>query len=264
MLFFTDLDKTIVYSGYPEHYCVEYKEKQEITYMTNEGKRQLDNLFKKEGFRMIPCTLRSFEQTKRIEFITDELTPVVICDNGFSIYNKGVLDKSWDKKMQSYIVKYPMSETYKEIDDLITTANIPISQIKSNRDAFFTVIFKNIADAEYFSDKIILVLPMNRIYACIDLKSFYASVECVERNLDPMTTNLVVADKERTEKTICLAVTPSLKSYGIPGRARLFEVIKKVKEINYKRKKHIKTFTGKSYNDVELIAKPNNKKKRKY
>lgn len=154
MLFFTDLDKTIVYSGYPEHYCVEYKEKQEITYMTNEGKRQLDNLFKKEGFRMIPCTLRSFEQTKRIEFITDELTPVVICDNGFSIYNKGVLDKSWDKKMQSYIVKYPMSETYKEIDDLITTANIPISQIKSNRDAFFTVIFKNIADAEYFSDKI--------------------------------------------------------------------------------------------------------------
>jgi hypothetical protein len=155
MLFFTDLDKTIVYSGYREHYCVEYKEKQEITYMTNEGKRQLDNLFKKEGFRMIPCTLRSFEQTKRIEFITDELTPVVICDNGFSIYNKGVLDKSWDKKMQSYIVKYPMSETYKEIDDLITTANIPISQIKSNRDAFFTVIFKNIADAEYFSDKII-------------------------------------------------------------------------------------------------------------
>lgn len=155
MLFFTDLDKTIVYSGYPEHYCVEYKEKQEITYMTNEGKRQLDNLFKKEGFRMFPCTLRSFEQTKRIEFITDELTPVVICDNGFSIYNKGVLDKSWDKKMQSYIVKYPMSETYKEIDDLITTANIPISQIKSNRDAFFTVIFKNIADAEYFSDKII-------------------------------------------------------------------------------------------------------------
>ena len=93
---------------------------------------------------------------------------------------------------------------------------------------------------------------MNRIYACIDLKSFYASVECIERNLDPMTTNLVVADKERTEKTICLAVTPSLKSYGIPGRARLFEVIKKVREINYKRKIHIKSFAGKSYDDIEL------------
>ena len=93
---------------------------------------------------------------------------------------------------------------------------------------------------------------MNRIYACIDLKSFYASVECIERNLDPMTTNLVVADKGRTEKTICLAVTPSLKSYGIPGRARLFEVIKKVREINYKRKIHIKSFAGKSYDDIEL------------
>ena len=77
---------------------------------------------------------------------------------------------------------------------------------------------------------------MDRIYACIDLKSFYASVECVERNLNPLTTNLVVADKERTEKTICLAVTPALKAYGIPGRARLFEVVQKVKEINCQRK----------------------------
>ncbi len=72
----------------------------------------------------------------------------------------------------------------------------------------------------------------NRIYIAIDLKSFYASVECVERNLDPLTTNLVVADESRTEKTICLAVSPSLKAYGIPGRPRLFEVVQKVKEIN--------------------------------
>ena len=70
------------------------------------------------------------------------------------------------------------------------------------------------------------------IYVAIDLKSFYASVECKERGLDPITTNLVVADKTRTEKTVCLAVSPSLKSYGISGRARLYEVIQKVKEIN--------------------------------
>ena len=70
---------------------------------------------------------------------------------------------------------------------------------------------------------------MNRTYLCIDLKSFYASVECMELGLDPLTSNLVEADESRTEKTICLAVTPSLKSYGIPGRARLFEVIQKVK-----------------------------------
>lgn len=77
---------------------------------------------------------------------------------------------------------------------------------------------------------------MDRTYLCIDLKSFYASVECVTRGLDPLTTNLVVADVGRTEKTIFLAVTPSLKSYGIPGRARLFEVIQKVEQINRQRK----------------------------
>lgn len=76
---------------------------------------------------------------------------------------------------------------------------------------------------------------MNRTYIAIDLKSFYASVECVERGLDPLTTNLVVADSSRTEKTICLAVSPSLKSYGIPGRARLFEVVERVNQVNARR-----------------------------
>lgn len=77
---------------------------------------------------------------------------------------------------------------------------------------------------------------MEHIYLAIDLKSFYASVECMERNLDPLNTNLVVADPERTEKTICLAVSPSLKKFGISGRARLFEVVQKVKEVNLLRK----------------------------
>lgn len=76
---------------------------------------------------------------------------------------------------------------------------------------------------------------MERAYIAIDLKSFYASVECIERHLDPMTTNLTVADERRTEKTICLAVSPALKSYGIPGRPRLFEVVQKVKEANAQR-----------------------------
>ncbi len=95
----------------------------------------------------------------------------------------------------------------------------------------------------------------DKIYLCIDLKSFYASVECVERNLDPLKTNLVVADSARTEKTICLAVTPSLKSYGVSGRARLFEVVQKVNEVNKERKtKSKKEFTGKSYDADELAA----------
>lgn len=95
---------------------------------------------------------------------------------------------------------------------------------------------------------------MNRIYAAIDLKSFYASVECMERNLNPLRTNLVVADNSRTEKTICLAVSPSLKAYGIPGRARLFEVIQKVKNVNNYRRRFAKNnkFIAKSFDDIEL------------
>lgn len=98
----------------------------------------------------------------------------------------------------------------------------------------------------------------NRTYLCVDLKSFYASVECVERGLDPMTTNLVVADKSRTEKTICLAVSPSLKAYGISGRARLFEVVQRVKEVNAQRRRYAPggQFTGSSWNDPELKKHP--------
>jgi DNA polymerase V len=95
-----------------------------------------------------------------------------------------------------------------------------------------------------------------RTYIAIDLKSFYASVECVERGLDPLTTNLVVADASRTEKTICLAVSPSLKAYGISGRARLFEVVQRVNEVNYARRQQAPghLLVGKSVSDTELKA----------
>ena len=99
---------------------------------------------------------------------------------------------------------------------------------------------------------------MQKIYTSIDLKSFYASVECRERGLNPLTTNLVVADSSRTEKTVCLAVSPSLKKHGIAGRARLFEVIQRVREVNserrYKAPGHV--FNGKSYDDTELQKHP--------
>ena len=97
-----------------------------------------------------------------------------------------------------------------------------------------------------------------RTYIAIDLKSFYASVECVDRGLDPLTTNLVVADVSRTEKTICLAVSPSMKAYGIGGRARLFEVVQRVREVNYQRQCKMTThrLTGKSVFDQELKAHP--------
>ena len=97
-----------------------------------------------------------------------------------------------------------------------------------------------------------------RTYLAIDAKSFYASVECIERGLDPLTTNLVVADLSRTEKTICLAVTPSLKAWGISGRARLFEVVQRVKEVNAQRQLSAlgRKFTGSSSDDAALKADP--------
>lgn len=97
-----------------------------------------------------------------------------------------------------------------------------------------------------------------RTYIAIDLKSFFASVECVERGLDPLTTNLLVADVSRTEKTICLAVSPSLKAYGIGGRARLFEAIQRLKEVNCERMMKTPGYrlTGKSWDDTELKQHP--------
>lgn len=97
-----------------------------------------------------------------------------------------------------------------------------------------------------------------KTYLSIDLKSFYASVECMERGLDPMTTHLVVADQSRTEKTICLAVSPALKAYGISGRARLFEVVEKVKEVNAQRRRKAPcgVFTGTSHQAPQLLARP--------
>ncbi len=99
--------------------------------------------------------------------------------------------------------------------------------------------------------------PQPKTYLCIDLKSFFASVECVDRNLDPLDTHLVVADASRTEKTICLAVTPALKAYGISARPRLFEVMQQVNNINQFRKQTAKTtFSGESATESELSSNP--------
>ena len=98
-----------------------------------------------------------------------------------------------------------------------------------------------------------------RTYIAIDLKSFYASVECAARGLDPLNTNLVVADPSRTEKTICLAVSPSLKALGLGGRCRLFEAVQRVREVNALRRSALrgKDFSGKSFVGSELAANPN-------
>ena len=101
-------------------------------------------------------------------------------------------------------------------------------------------------------------MAKERVYIAIDLKSFYASVECIERKMDPMNTNLVVADNSRTSKTICLAVSPALKSYGVPGRPRLFEVEQKIRRVNASRMMSApgRLFKGESYNNEELTQNP--------
>ena len=97
-----------------------------------------------------------------------------------------------------------------------------------------------------------------KVYICIDLKSFYASVECLERGLDPLRTNLVVADRNRTDKTICLAVTPPLKAYGLSGRSRLFEVVQRAREVNAARRRNAPfgELVGSSFDDVLLKSDP--------
>lgn len=103
-----------------------------------------------------------------------------------------------------------------------------------------------------------MAMRQGKTYIAVDLKSFFASVECVERGLNPLDTNLVVADENRTEKTICLAVSPPLKAYGVSGRARLFEVVEKVKEVNRERTRLSpgRKLTGASSHDPDVRSNP--------
>src|SRR3712207_3730493 len=119
--------------------------------------------------------------------------------------------------------------------------------------AVVQILFRNLACR--LITTVMTIQQQQRTYIAIDLKSFYASVECVDRGLDPLTTNLVVADVSRTEKTICLAVSPSLKAYGIGGRARLFEVVRRVRDVNEERRRLAGfRMVGKSISDPELKA----------
>ena len=141
---------------------------------------------------------------------------------------------------------------------------IPLHLLDALTIIFFRLDFERIFcytadnDKSYNRDLENTDMKPTNAYIAIDLKSFYASVECIERGLNPLTANLVVADDSRTLKTICLAVSPSLKSYGIPGRPRLFEVAKKIQEVNAERLSHAPghTFTGDSFIDTELKHSP--------
>ena len=141
MLFFSDLDKTLVYSGYPDQVCVERSEDKEITYMTPEAIDIFNDLVNIENVIFIPCTLRSYEQTIRISILQSLSRQIFICDNGFSIYENGQLDECWDTLVQRELLDYNKEEIHKRLLFYYTLNTSEIFKVKTNRDAFFTLIF---------------------------------------------------------------------------------------------------------------------------
>lgn len=161
ILFFSDLDSTLIYSGYPEHTCVEYNEAKEVTYMTAQGLNFLKDLLVRKDFVFIPCTLRSYEQTARIGFLKNGNVPIIICDNGFSIYENGILDKTWDNLMKENLATYPTDEIKSDIEILVSS-NSMCCKIKNNRNAFFTLIFENAESANMHYVTIAKVLKRHK------------------------------------------------------------------------------------------------------
>lgn len=161
ILFFSDLDSTLIYSGYPEHTCVEYNEAKEVTYMTAQGINFLKDLLVRKDFVFIPCTLRSYEQTARIGFLKNGNVPIIICDNGFSIYENGILDKTWDNLMNENLATYPTDEIKSDIEILVSSNNM-CCKIKNNRNAFFTLIFENAESANMHYVTIAKVLKRHK------------------------------------------------------------------------------------------------------
>lgn len=161
ILFFSDLDSTLIYSGYPEHTCVEYNEAKEVTYMTAQGINFLKDLLVRKDFVFIPCTLRSYEQTARIDFLKNGNVPIIICDNGFSIYENGILDKTWDNLMKENLATYPTDEIKSDIEILVSSNNM-CCKIKNNRNAFFTLIFENAESANMHYVTIAKVLKRHK------------------------------------------------------------------------------------------------------
>lgn len=161
ILFFSDLDSTLIYSGYPEHTCVEYNEAKEVTYMTAQGINFLKDLLVRKDFVFIPCTLRSYEQTARIGFLKNGNVPIIICDNGFSIYENGILDKTWDNLMKENLATYPTDEIKSDIEILVSYNNM-CCKIKNNRNAFFTLIFENAESANMHYVTIAKVLKRHK------------------------------------------------------------------------------------------------------
>lgn len=195
ILFFSDLDSTLIYSGYPEHTCVEYNEAKEVTYMTAQGINFLKDLLVRKDFVFIPCTLRSYEQTARIDFLKNGNVPIIICDNGFSIYENGILDKTWDNLMKENLATYPTDEIKSDIEILVSSNNM-CCKIKNNRNAFFTLIFENAESANMHYVTIAKVLKRHKYKLELQGRKIYIIPDFL--------------DKVLAVKYLCKKINPSL------------------------------------------------------
>ena len=155
MYFITDLDKTLIYSSPKSGICVERKPDKEITYVTKPALEILNKLLNSPNFNLVPCTLRSYEQTIRVDFIRNSNLKYIICDNGATIYVNGELDTEWDKHIDKIIDRDKVKKTYEKMNQHISENEIPIYMLKSNRDAFISIIFNSIEDSSIFLDGLI-------------------------------------------------------------------------------------------------------------
>lgn len=228
MVFFSDLDKTLIYSQRASGVCIERLDGRDICYMAEPAYDILMQLISTKGFYFIPCTLRSLEQTSRITFIDEKCTPYLICDNGFSLYHKMKLDTEWDKKMSDLIDLNGNRQFHNELMRFMQKDGIPVKQIKSNRDAFYTIIFETATQAESYSKRIMNLINTAIYKTSLQGRKFYiipqkldksTAVEHLSR-LIPYEIMVTAGDSEVDEQFIQLghySFIPAHSSLKIPG-----------------------------------------------
>lgn len=165
MYFISDLDKTIIYSKKGENsVCVEHKGEKEVTHMTFNAKMMFDELLSDANFCFIPCTLRSVEQTKRIDFIKNRKMRYMICDNGASIYVDEKLDEEWDSILSAIIDKKEVALCAMALQNYSIKNMIPIYMIKSNRDYFISIIFHNKEEHDEYIDELLNLIKNSPVH----------------------------------------------------------------------------------------------------
>lgn len=156
--FISDLDKTLVYSKCPNNVCIEKKGTQNITYITKESVDIIEQLFSDDSFCFIPCTLRSIEQTMRIDFIRNNNLKYIICDNGASIYINGELDNTWNNKIDKIISRDKICLLKNKLEKYAINNNINIKMIKTNRNSFITIIFNTEEELNQNIDRLLSIV----------------------------------------------------------------------------------------------------------